>query len=47
MSLQEQLDYIKENMPEAYEYLTEGVITDIPLPIFDDNDDLVGYQPAV
>jgi hypothetical protein len=47
LSLQEQLDYIKENMPEAYEYLTEKVATDIPLPIFDDNDDLVGYQPAV
>lgn len=44
MSLQEQLDYIKENMPEAYEYLTKEDSSGIPLPVFDDNDDLVGYR---
>lgn len=45
MSIQEQLKYIKENMPEAYEYLTrEETTDDIPLPKFDDNDEIVGYQ---
>lgn len=44
MSLQEQLKYIKENMPEAYEYLTKEDSSDISLPTFDDNDDLVGYR---
>jgi len=47
LSLSEQLEYIKENMPEAYEKIVSDTLksTGKPtLPVFNDDDEIVGYS---
>lgn len=39
MSLQEQLEHIKTEYPEAWEYLNES--KEARLPRFDDNDEMI------
>ena len=43
LNTQEQLLFVESYLPDAYEYLTDTANSNLKLPTFDDNDDLVSW----
>lgn len=44
LTTQEQLLFVESYLPDAYEYLTDTANSNLKLPTFDDNDDLVSWN---
>ncbi len=43
LNTQEQLLFVESYLPDAYEYLTDTANSNLKLPKFDDNDDLISW----
>ena len=43
LNTQEQLLFVESYLPDAYEYLTDTANSNLKLPTYDDNDDLVSW----
>ena len=43
LNTKEQLLFVESYLPDAYEYLTDTANSNLKLPTFDDNDDLVSW----